>query len=139
MKDIEEIKKSIQILIKYPHAFDFSEYGDRGNGCSGRLDRMDSEENSDYAKTYASVLRAMPKYSELHKQFAPVLMQELKLKQWPRYDYSIKILTRILMDDTQMTGSETVEELCRLAVRAQEYMKETGKTTLESMDLANIM
>ena len=34
---------------------------------------------------------------------------------------------------------ETVEELCRLAVRAQEYMKETGKTTLESMDLANIM
>ena len=66
-------------------------------------------------------------------------MQELKLKQWPRYDYSIKILTRILMDDTQMTGSETVEELCRLAVRAQEYMKETGKTTLESMDLANIM
>ena len=36
MKDIEEIKKSIQILIKYPHAFGFSEYGDRGNGCSGR-------------------------------------------------------------------------------------------------------
>lgn len=100
---------------------------------------MDSEENSDYAKTYASVLRAMPKYSELHKQFAPVLMQELKLKQWPRYDYSIKILTRILMDDTQMTGSETVQELCRLAVRAQEYMKETGKTTLQGMDLANIM
>ena len=83
--------------------------------------------------------QAMPKYSELHKQFAPVLMQELKLKQWPRYDYSIKILTRILMDDTQMTGSETVQELCRLAVRAQEYMKETGKTTLQGMDLANIM
>ena len=139
MKNVKEIQKSIQILIKYPHAFGFSEYGDAGSGCSGRLDRMDSEENSDYAKTYASVLQAMPKYSELHKQFAPVLMQELKLKQWPRYDYSIKILTRILMDDTQMTGSETVEELCRLAVRAQEYMMETGKTTLESMDLANIM
>jgi hypothetical protein len=48
----------------------------------------------------------------------------------------VKLLTRILMD---MTSSETVEELGSLATKAQKYMQETGKSTLNSMDLANIM
>lgn len=139
MKNVEEIKKSIRTIVKCPHAFGWADFGDRGNGCTGRLDRMDSEQTREYGQTHSSVLQAMPKYSELHKQFAPVLMQELKLKQWPRYDYSIKILTRILMDDTQMTSSETVEQMCRLATRAQEYMEATGKSTLDTMDLENIM
>lgn len=136
MKDIYEIKKSIQIMIKYPHAFGYAEFGDRGNGCTGRLDRMDSEQNREYANTYAAVIQAFQKHSELHRQFAPVLAQELELKQWPRYDYMVKLLTRILMD---MTSSETVEELGSLAAKAQKYMQETGKSTLNSMDLANIM
>lgn len=88
---------------------------------------MDSEENSDYAKTYASVLRAMSKYSELHKQFAPVLMQELKLKQWPRYDYSIKILTRILMDDTQMTGQRDSPGAVQIVVQCSRVDEGNGK------------
>lgn len=136
MKDIYEIKKSIQIMIKYPHAFGYAEFGDRGNGCTGRLDRMDSEQTRQYAQTHSAVLQAIPKWSELHRQFAPVLAQELELKQWPRYDYMVKLLTRILMD---MTSSETVKQMCIVATRAQEYMKEKGKTTLESTDLANIM
>ncbi len=136
MNNIEEIRKSIKTIVKYPHAFGYVEYSDRGNSCTGRLDRMNMEENRDYAQTYAAVLQAMPKYSELYRQFAPVLAQELNLKQWPRYDYMVKLLTRILTD---MTSSETVKQMCIVATRAQEYMKEKGKTTLESTDLANIM
>ena len=97
---------------------------------------MNSEQTREYAQTYAAVLEAIPKYSALHRELAPVLAQELELKQWPRYDYMVKLLTRILMD---MTSSETVEELGSLATKAQKYMQETGKSTLNSMDLANIM
>ena len=139
MKNIDEIKKSIQIMVKYPHSFGYAEFGDRGNGCTGRLDRMNMEENRDYAQTYAAVMQAIPKYSDLHRQFAPVLAQELNLKQWPRYEYMVKLLTRILSGDTQMTSSQTVEQMCIFATRAQTYMQETGKTTLESTDLANFM
>lgn len=136
MKDIKEIKKSIQIMMKYPHAFGWTEFGDRGNGCTGRLDRMNMEETRDYAQTHAAVLQAMPKYGQLYTDLAPVLAQELELKQWPRYDYMAKLLTRILGD---IQSSETVEELSRLATHAQAYMRTTGKAKLENMDLANIM
>lgn len=136
MNNIGEIKKSIQTIIKYPHAFGYVEFGDRGNDCTGHLDKMNSKQTREYAKTYAAVLEAIPKYSALHRELAPVLAQELELKQWPRYDYMVKLLTRILTD---MTSSESVEELVRLATRAQEYMEATGKSTLESTDLANIM
>lgn len=135
MNNIEEIKKSIKTIVDYPHAFGFADFGDRGNGCTGRLDRMDSEQNREYAQAYTAALEAIPKYSALHRELAPVLAQELELKQWPRYDYMVKLLTRILMD---MTNSETVKQMCIVATRAQEYMKKTGKTTLESTDLANI-
>ena len=136
MNNIGEIKKSIQTIIKYPHAFGYVEFGDRGNDCTGHLDKMNSEQTREYAQTYAAVLQAIPKYSELHRQLGPTLAQELELKQWPRYDYMVKLLTRILTD---MTSSETVKQMCIVATRAQEYMKEKGKTTLESTDLANIM
>lgn len=136
MNNIGEIKKSIQTIIKYPHAFGYVEFGDRGNDCTGHLDKMNSEQTREYAQTYAAVLEAIPKYSALHRELAPVLAQELELKQWPRYDYMVKLLTRILMD---MTSSETVKQMCIVATRAQEYMKETGKTILKSTDLANIM
>ena len=136
MNNIKEIEESIQILIKNPHAFGWADFGDRGNGCTGPLDRMNMEENSNYAQTYAAVLQAMPKYSDLHRKFAPVLAQELELKRMPRYDYMIKILTRSLMG---IQSSETVDDLCRLAAKAQKYMQDTGKTKLESMDMAHIM
>ena len=136
MNNIGEIKKSIQTIIKYPHAFGYVEFGDRGNDCTGHLDKMNSEQTREYAQTYAAVLQAIPKYSELHRKLGPTLAQELELKQWPRYDYMVKLLTRILTD---MTSSETVKQMCIVATRAQEYMKEKGKTTLESTDLANIM
>ena len=136
MNNIEEIRKSIKTIVKYPHAFGYVEFGDRGNDCTGHLDKMNSEQTREYAQTYAAVLEAIPKYSALHRELAPVLAQELELKQWPRYDYMVKLLTRILTD---MTSSESVEELVRLATRAQEYMEATGKSTLESTDLANIM
>ena len=123
MKDVTEIKKSIMLLIKYPHTFGYVDFGDRGNACSGRLDRMSEKENSDYAESYAAVLVAMPKYSDLHKKFAPILAKELGLKQSPRYDYMVKILARILGDDTQMKSSDTVESMCLFTSRVQKYMK----------------
>lgn len=138
MKNVGEIKRSIRLMIKYPHTFGYSEFGDRGNACVGRLDRMSTLENIDYSEAYAAVVQAMPKYSELHKQFAPVLAQELRLKQWPRYDYMVKLLARILGDDTQMKSSETVEKMCLFSNHVQKYLKDTGKTELEIMDLANL-
>ena len=138
MKNVGEIKRSIKLMIQYPHAFGYADFGDRGSTCSGRLDKMNELENIDYAESYAAVLVAMPKYSELHKQFAPVLAKELGLKQWPRYDYMVKLLARILGDDFQMKSSETVEKMCLFTSRIQKYMKDTGKTELTSMDLANI-
>ena len=138
MKNVGEIKRSIRLMINYPHTFGYSEFGDGGNRCSGRLDRMSELENIDYAESYAAVLVAMPKYSELHKQFAPVLAKELGLKQWPRYDYMVKLIARILGDDTQMKSSDTVESMCLFTSRVQKYMKDTDKTKLTAMDLANI-
>ena len=79
MKNIGEIKRSICLMIKYPHTFGYAEFGDRGNACTGCFDKMSRDENIDYAEAYAAVLQAMPKYSELHKQFAPILKQELRL------------------------------------------------------------
>lgn len=89
---------------------------------------MSAIENIDYSEAYAAVVQAMPKYSEVHKQFAPVLAK----------DYMVKLSTRILGDDTQMKSSETVEKMCLFPSRVQKYVKETGKTELEIYDLANI-
>ena len=102
MKNVGEIKRSIKLMTAYPSTFGYADFADKDNSCSGRLDRMTPLENIDYAESYAAVLVAMPKYSELHKQFAPVLAKELGLKQWPRYDYMVKLLARILGDDSQM-------------------------------------
>ncbi len=137
MKKVEEIKKSIRLMISYPSTFGYSDFGDRGNTCSGRLDRMNEQENINYAESYAAVVTAMPKYSELHKQFAPVLKKELGLNQWPRYDYMVKLIARILGDD-DVECSETVEQLCLLASRVQRYMQNTGKTQITEQDLENI-
>lgn len=137
MKKVPEIKRSIRLMISYPSTFGYSDFGDHGNTCSGRLDRMNELENIDYAESYAAVLIAMPKYSELHKQFAPVLAKELGLKQWPRYDYMVKLIARILGDD-DVESSETVEQMCLFASRVQRYMKNTGKTEITERDLENI-
>lgn len=138
MKNVGEIVRSIKLLAAYPHTFGYVDFADKGNSCSGRLDRMTALENIDYAESYAAVLVAMPKYSELHKQFAPVLAKELGLKQWPRYDYMVKLLARILGDDSQMQSSEIVEKICLFTSRVQKYMKDNDKTELTTMDLANI-
>lgn len=138
MKNVGEIKRSIKLMTAYPRTFGYADFADKGNSCSGRLDRMTALENIDYAESYAAVLVAMPKYSELHKQFAPVLAKELGLKQWPRYDYMVKLLARILGDDSQMKSSETVEKMCLFTSRVQKYMKDNDKTELTTMDLANI-
>ena len=37
MNNIEEIRKSIKTIVKYPHAFGYVEFGDRGNDCTGAL------------------------------------------------------------------------------------------------------
>ena len=134
MKNIGEIKRSIRLLIKYPNTFVYAEFGDKGNACTGRLDEMCTEENIDYAETYAAVVQAMPKYSELHKQFAPVLKKKLGLKVWPRYDYMVKILARILGDDMQMKSSDTVEQMCIFTSRIHKYLQDTGKSELEMED-----
>ncbi|WP_249028649.1 hypothetical protein [Tannockella kyphosi] len=136
MKNINEIKKSIILLTKYPHTFAFEDFG---NSCITHLDKMSEQENLSYAKTYASVLIAMPKYSDLHKQFAPILMQELGLTKYPRYDYMVKLLTRILEDDEQMKDSATIEQMCLFTTRVQSYLSKTGKTKLESSDLKKIL
>ena len=138
MKNIEEIRRSIRLLIKYPNTFGFAEFGDKGNTCTGRLDKMCAEENIDYADTYAAVVKAMPKYSELHKHFAPVLKQKLGLKVWPRYDYMVKILARILSNDMQMKSSDTVEQMCIFTSRVQKYLQDTGKSQLETKELIKI-
>jgi hypothetical protein len=138
MKNIGEIKRSIELLIKYPHSFGYADFGDRGNACTKHLDRLTTDENIDYAESYAAVLVAMPKYSELHMQFAPVLAKELGITQWPRYDYMVKLLARMLGDDSQMKSSDTVEKMCLFTDRVQKYMKDTGKAELTINDLANI-
>lgn len=138
MKNVGEIKRSIKLMIQYPHAFGYADFGDRGSTCSGRLDKMTELENIDYAEAYAAVLVAMPKYSELHKRFAPVLAKELGLKQWPRYDYMVKLLARILGDDTQMKSSDTVESMCLFTSHVQKYMKDNGKKETTTADLAYI-
>lgn len=138
MKEIEEIKRSIRLLIKCPHSFNYLDFGDRGNACAKNLDRMTTGENLDYAESYAAIVAAMPKYSELHKKFGPVLAKKLGLKQWPRYDYMVKLLARILGDDSQMKSSATVEKMCLFTSQVQKYMKDTGKTELTIHDLANI-
>ena len=138
MKDVEEIKRSIKLMTAYPSTFGYKDFKDKGNSCTGRLDRITSLENIDYAESYAAVLVAMPKYSELHKQFAPVLAKELGLKQWPRYDYMVKLLARILGDDSQMKSSATVEKMCWLTSHVQKYMKDNNKIVLTTMDLAHI-
>ena len=138
MKTVGEIKRSIRLMIKYPNTFRYLEFGDRGNTCSGRLDKMTELENIDYAEAYAAVVVAMPKYSELHKSFAPVLAKELGLKQLPRYEYMVKLLARILGDDTQMTSSDTVESICLFTSRVQKYMKDNGKKEITTADLVYI-
>lgn len=138
MKNVGEIKRSIKLMVAYPRTFGYADFADKGNSCSGRLDRMTELENIDFAESYAAVLVAMPKYGELYQKFAPVLARELELKQWPGYDYMGKLIARILGDDSQMKSSETVEKICLFTSRVQKYMKDTGKTELTSMDLANI-
>ncbi len=139
MKDIKEIKKSIQLLGRYPHTFVWVEFGDKGNACIGRLDHMDRADNDNYAETYAAVVKAMPKYSELHECFGAVLQKELGLAQYPRYDYEVKLLTRIFMDDAQMQDSDSVKRMCFFTDRVQRYMKTTGKKKLEPADMAPIL
>lgn len=138
MKNVGEIKRSIRLMIKYPNTFGYLEFGDRGNTCSGRLDRMSEIENIEYSEAYAAVVQAMPKYSDLYKQFAPILAKELGLKQWPRYDYTVKLLARILGDDTQMKSSDTVESMCLFTSRVQKYMNDNGKKEITTADLAYI-
>lgn len=135
MKEIGELRRSIRLLIKYPHSFTYLDFGDRGNVCAKNLDRMTTDENIDYAESYAAVLVAMPKYSELHKHFAPVLATELGVKRL-KYDYIVKLLARILGDDS-MKSSKTVEKMCLFTSRVQKYMKDNDKTELTTMDLAN--
>lgn len=138
MKDVEEIRKSIRLLIKYPRTFNYLDFCDRGNSCTGRLDIMTETENADYAEAYAAVLKAMPKYSELHLQFAPILAKGLGIHQFPRYDFMIKILARLLGDDKQMKSSDTVLSICLYVSRIQKYMKDTGKSKITAKDLAYI-
>ena len=139
MKNIDEIKKSIELLIAYPHTFGFSDFSDRGNPCTGRLDRMDKADTENYAQTYAAVLQAMPKYSDLHQRFAPELAKELGIEQYPRYDYTVKLLTRIFEDDEQIKDSSVVEQMCLFTAHVQRYMKNTGKTELTAEDMKNII
>ena len=68
MKNVGEIKRSIKIMITYPHTFGYSEFGDRGNTCSRRLDKMSELENIDYAESYAAVLVAMDILFQGHRE-----------------------------------------------------------------------
>ena len=139
MKNIIEIKNSIEILINHPHTFGWAEFGDLGNPCAGRLDRMDATENREYAETYCSVLQAMPKYSDLHKRFAPVLARELDLRTYPRYDYMVKLLARIFQDDDQVPDSSAVEQMAIFTSKVQKYMKDYGVKTLTPSDMQIIL
>jgi hypothetical protein len=50
----------------------------------------------------------------------------------------VKLLARMLGDDSQMKSSDTVEKMCLFTDRVQKYMKDTGKAELTINDLANI-
>lgn len=122
MKDIIEIKKSINMLIEYP-IFAYPEFGDKGNSCVGRLDRMNKMKQSEiasYGDTYSAVVQAMPKYSMLHQHVGRFLMDDFGLKKFPNYDTTVKILTRILEDDYQLPDSKAVE---KLEIRVKKYQQ----------------
>ena len=119
MRDIDQVRNCIQIIVDYSKCFGYAEYGDRGNACCGTHDQYlaslstqdRQEEIEKEAYTMASVRIAMPKWSGLHLALSEKVKKQIPVDRI-NYDYLVKIVTRILC------CVETSSELLTIAQKA---------------------
>ena len=95
MRDLEEVKQAILLLSTHPQNIAWSDFGDRGNVCTGPFRLESDEEIVEDALALAAVKIAMPKGSPLHLKLSSAVARILGCN-WVTYDWLIKIVGRIM-------------------------------------------
>lgn len=95
MTDIDEVRAAIQLMAKHPHCIAWTDFGDKGNSCSGPFRLNSQDEIVEDAFALAAAKIAIPKYSALHHDLAKSVAQIIGAK-YITYDWLVKVLGRIV-------------------------------------------
>lgn len=126
---INETKQAIQLLMKHTNCIAWTDFSDRGNSCTGRLDRLTTaNEITKNAISLSNVKQAMPKYSNIHEKLSQAVASEIGIK-WVSYDCLVKTIARILEDDFQ-----TFYHMLSLSIFVKDRMKEKGLAEISSLE-----
>jgi len=126
--NLEETKKAIQLIIPHTDCIAWKDFSDRGNSCTGRLDRLtNSNDIEKNATSLSNVKQSMPKQSDLHFKLSPKVASEIGAN-WVTYDWLSKVLGRILEDDFI-----TFSHMLKLSICVRAKMKEKGLAEISSL------
>lgn len=127
--NINETKQAIQLLMKHTNCIAWTDFSDRGNSCTGRLDRLTTaNEIAKNAISLSNVKQAMPKYSNIHVKLSQAVASEIGVN-WVTYDWLVKTLGRILEEDYQ-----TFYQMLNLSICVKNKMREKGLSEIQSLD-----
>ena len=121
MRELSEFKEAVDLLSIYPESIAWSDFGDRGNACTGSFKLKDKEEIVEDALALAAVKICMPKGSMLHRKMARSVAKILNCR-WVTYDWLIKVVARIVA-----CGSyQDFKRMLSLSVAIKSGMKQRG-------------
>ena len=94
-----ELTKSIELMtsdLMFFQSFGWYEFTDRGNACTGRLDKFsDENEKLEYDRFLADVRAAVPRNTDLYFYVSEAFRTYFG-KTYVRYDFATKLLARAL-------------------------------------------
>lgn len=127
--NLEETKKAIQLIIPHTDCIAWTDFSDKGNSCTGRLDILtDSNDIAQNALSFSNVKQAMPKQSDLHFKLSPKVASEIGAN-WVTYDWLSKVLGRILEEDYT-----TFINMFNFSTFVRRKMKEKGLAEISSLE-----
>lgn len=126
--NLVETKQAIKLIIPHTDCIAWKDFSDRGNSCTGRLDRLtNSNDIEKNAISLSNVKQAMPKYCDLHLNLSKRVASEIGAN-WVTYDWLVKILGRVLEDDF-----EAFSHIFSLSMNVKSRMRDLGLSEIQSL------